>query len=153
MCWMTVHSEWDPNNHQCEQIHVIFSSYNSDLLCYQTLHYQLETKYTYTVYANCQGRALAKLLSQNEEFSSQYQLVPIDQVQNLSSSDIDKLADEIIPNVVKRLIEKKMRGKEVPSDYEQKQKLYQKVVRFLLSKGHRFGDFSNELNHIFKKQF
>lgn len=41
---------------------------------------------------------------------------------------------------LENLIHKKLRSKEIPSEYLEKQKLKDKVLRFLISKGHSFND-------------
>jgi SOS response regulatory protein OraA/RecX len=51
--------------------------------------------------------------------------------QELGISDDDNL---------EKLVMKKLRGKDVPKDREGKQKLRDKVVRFLLSKGHSYSE-------------
>lgn len=48
------------------------------------------------------------------------------------------------------LIDKKLRGKEIPEEYESKMKLRNKVTRFLISKGFGFSDIGNHLNERFK---
>lgn len=56
--------------------------------------------------------------------------------QDLSSSD------QII-----RLIEKKLRYKEIPTEFQAKMKLKNKVLHFLVSKGHSLSDSCNALNN------
>ena len=48
------------------------------------------------------------------------------------------------------LIEKKLRGKEIPTEFSQKMKLKDKITRFLISKGYRFEEIGNHLNEKFK---
>lgn len=47
---------------------------------------------------------------------------------------------------IEKLIQKKLRSKEIPSDFESKQKLKDKVLRFLISKGHSYDDSKKALN-------
>lgn len=51
---------------------------------------------------------------------------------------------------IKVLIEKKLRGKEIPIDYELKMKLKAKLTRFLVSKGFGFSEISQQLDVKFK---
>ena len=44
------------------------------------------------------------------------------------------------------LIEKKLRGKTIPTDYKDKMKLKQKIVSFLVSKGYNFDEINNNLS-------
>ena len=53
----------------------------------------------YTIYANCQGQALAKILNSSKSFSSQYQYIKIKQVQNIDPNELNKLIEEVIPEV------------------------------------------------------
>lgn len=48
------------------------------------------------------------------------------------------------------LINKKLRGKEMPNEFEAKQKLKNKVLRFLISKGHNYQDANQALNEYLK---
>ena len=41
---------------------------------------------------------------------------------------------------LEKLVQKKLRGKTIPTDWKEKQKLRDKVIRFLLSKGHSFSE-------------
>ncbi len=47
---------------------------------------------------------------------------------------------------IKYLIEKKLRGKTIPTDFENKMKLQNKITRFLISKGYSFQDVQDHLN-------
>lgn len=47
---------------------------------------------------------------------------------------------------IEKLVAKKLRSKEIPADPSEKQKLRDKVLRFLISKGHDYGDAKNSLN-------
>jgi regulatory protein len=66
-----------------------------------------------------------------------------------TTDDINTLREEqgfLIDDEVKKLIEKKLRNKEIPEAYEEKLKLKNKVLRFLISKGHSFHTASSQLN-------
>lgn len=52
---------------------------------------------------------------------------------------------------IEKLISKKLRAKDIPSDYESKNKLRDKVLRFLISKGHSYDDCKKALTPYFKK--
>lgn len=47
---------------------------------------------------------------------------------------------------IERLIAKKLRSKVIPSDFEEKMNLKNKVLRFLISKGHSFDECKRALN-------
>ncbi len=47
---------------------------------------------------------------------------------------------------IEKLVAKKLRSKEIPTDPAEKQKLREKVLRFLISKGHDYSDAKNSLN-------
>lgn len=47
---------------------------------------------------------------------------------------------------VEKLIAKKLRSKEIPTDFAEKQKLKDKVLRFLISKGHDYSEAKTHLN-------
>jgi SOS response regulatory protein OraA/RecX len=49
---------------------------------------------------------------------------------------------------IDKLILKKLRAKEIPSDFPAKQKLKEKVLRFLISKGHSYEDSKKALNEF-----
>lgn len=51
-----------------------------------------------------------------------------------------------VPSEVNRLIDKKLRYKEIPTDYEGSNKLKQKVLRFLLSKGYSYQESNDGYN-------
>ena len=49
---------------------------------------------------------------------------------------------------LEKLIQKKLRSKEIPTDYQAKSKLRDKVLRFLISKGHSYDEARKALkNH------
>jgi SOS response regulatory protein OraA/RecX len=52
---------------------------------------------------------------------------------------------------LQKLIEKKLRSKEIPDNYEEKMALRNKVLRFLITKGHGFDDCKRALNQYFNK--
>lgn len=52
---------------------------------------------------------------------------------------------------IEKLINKKLRAKEIPQDYESKNKLRDKVLRFLISKGHGFEESKKALNAFLQK--
>lgn len=51
---------------------------------------------------------------------------------------------------LEKLVAKKLRSKEIPSSYEARSKLRDKVLRFLISKGHSFEEAKKALNPYFK---
>lgn len=51
---------------------------------------------------------------------------------------------------VEKLVQKKLRSKEIPKDPKEKFKLRDKVTRFLISKGHSFDDAKKALAPYFK---
>lgn len=50
---------------------------------------------------------------------------------------------------VEKLVAKKMRSKEIPHNFLEKQKLQNKVLRFIISKGHSFADAKKALGQHF----
>ena len=66
------------------------------------------------------------------------QIDEIRQEQNLSTQDL-----------IHKLIDKKLRGKTIPNEFEPKMKLKNKIISFLASKGYNFGDISNALTEYF----
>ncbi len=52
-------------------------------------------------------------------------------------------------DVITALVSKKLRGKAIPSDREERQKLRDKVSRFLLSKGYGFDEIKTAVNAAF----
>ena len=53
-------------------------------------------------------------------------------------------------DMIDKLIEKKLRGKEIPEAFEEKQKLKNKILRFLISKGHSFDHALPKLDSYFR---
>lgn len=53
---------------------------------------------------------------------------------------------------VEKLIAKKLRSKEIPTDFAEKQKLKDKVMRFLISKGHDYSEAKTHLNKYLAAQ-
>lgn len=82
---------------------------------------------------------IVQKLAQEELFTEDSLIDEIRNTQDLGSQD------QII-----YLIEKKLRGKEIPTDRNLKMKLRDKVARFLLSKGFQFSEIGNHLNEKFK---
>ncbi len=52
---------------------------------------------------------------------------------------------------LEKLVEKKLRSKEIPTNPEEKYKLQNKVLRFLISKGHDYSEAKNALKEYFAK--
>ncbi|HXH31654.1 MAG TPA: regulatory protein RecX [Bacteriovoracaceae bacterium] len=50
---------------------------------------------------------------------------------------------------IEKLVEKKLRSKEIPTDAKEKSKLKDKVLRFLISKGHGYDEAKKALNRHF----
>jgi regulatory protein len=75
----------------------------------------------------------AEMLEVSEEFIDEIRLV--DHID--SQEEID------------RLIQKKLRNKDIPTDYESKQKLKNKVFNFLISKGYGFDEIKAKVNKVF----
>lgn len=50
-------------------------------------------------------------------------------------------------DVVEALIQKKLRGKVIPEDFEAKMKLQNKLLSFLVSKGHHYQDIKDRVSH------
>ena len=48
------------------------------------------------------------------------------------------------------LIHKKLRSKSVPNEFPERQKLKEKVLRFLISKGHDYSDAKDGIEQYFK---
>ncbi len=53
---------------------------------------------------------------------------------------------------IEKLVQKKLRSKEIPEDYQSKNKLRDKVLRFLISKGHSFEASKRALNDFMNPQ-
>ncbi len=65
---------------------------------------------------------------------------------SITNEQIDLIRDEQnlgSDSQIRYLIEKKLRNKEVPTDYENKMKLKNKVISFLASKGYNYGQISS----------
>ncbi len=52
-------------------------------------------------------------------------------------------------DVITALVSKKLRGKDIPCDREERQKLRDKISRFLLSKGYSFDEIKTAVNAAF----
>ena len=75
----------------------------------------------------------------------QEELFPSDEFINEIREEND-LGDE---DVVDSLIQKKLRGKSIPEDFESKIKLQNKILNFLISKGHNYQDVKDKVSrHI-----
>ncbi|HXH73359.1 MAG TPA: regulatory protein RecX [Bacteriovoracaceae bacterium] len=74
---------------------------------------------------------MEKLQFESEEFTNV--------TDELGFSDEDSL---------EKLVQKKLRCKEIPTDFKEKQKLRDKVLRFLISKGHGFDEAKRALNNF-----
>ncbi|MAZ48744.1 MAG: hypothetical protein CME65_09280 [Halobacteriovoraceae bacterium] len=67
--------------------------------------------------------------------------------------DIENIREEQFlstDDMIDKLIEKKLRGKDIPEGFEEKQKLKNKVLRFLISKGHSFDHALPKLDTYFR---
>lgn len=51
---------------------------------------------------------------------------------------------------IEKLVAKKLRSKEIPTDFAERQKLKEKVLRFLISKGHDYSDAKKVLSQYIK---
>lgn len=52
-------------------------------------------------------------------------------------------------DTITALIEKRLRGRSIPTDNEEKQKLKNKIMRFLISKGHSFSTIQDSISIYF----
>lgn len=52
---------------------------------------------------------------------------------------------------IEKLIHKKLRSKVIPEEYEEKMSLKNKVLRFLISKGHSYDDCKKALHQYFSR--
>jgi SOS response regulatory protein OraA/RecX len=77
--------------------------------------------------------AMEKLVFEDEEFSNVEK--------ELGFSDDDS---------IEKLVSKKLRAKDIPTDFKEKQKLRDKVLRFLISKGHSYEDSKRSLTSYFQ---
>lgn len=69
--------------------------------------------------------------------------VEVDEIEILREQN-----DASTESQIQYLIEKKLRGVELPEDYESKMKLKNKVTRFLISKGYQFAEINNKISEI-----
>ena len=70
----------------------------------------------------------------------------------ISPEQIDTIRDDQnlgTQDLIHKLIEKKLRGKTIPNEFEPKMKLKNKIISFLASKGYNFGDISKALTEYF----
>lgn len=71
---------------------------------------------------------------------------------NISSEAIENMRKEqgfLAYDQIKYLIEKKLRGREIPYEFELKMKLKNKIMRFLISKGYHFDEINSALKSYF----
>ena len=52
---------------------------------------------------------------------------------------------------IEKLVAKKLRSKVIPEDFEEKMNLKNKIMRFLISKGHNYDECKRTLNQFFTK--
>ncbi|MBN0989321.1 WcbI family polysaccharide biosynthesis putative acetyltransferase [Amphritea pacifica] len=73
----------------------------------------------FTVYANCQSKALARTLLENEEFRSKYEYVPIRAVQSLSEKDVNEVISVVrsIDLFIHQPVQQGRRPKELTSEF------------------------------------
>lgn len=79
-----------------------------------------------------QRGAMEKLEFQNDDFTNAKNELGISEEEN-----------------IEKLIQKKLKFKQIPTDPEEKYKLREKVLRFLVSKGHSFDDSKQALKSYF----
>lgn len=53
----------------------------------------------YTIYANCQGQALARVLNSSQSFTKEYEYVKLKRVQNIQPHELESVIDKVIPDV------------------------------------------------------
>jgi len=54
---------------------------------------------------------------------------------------------------IEKLVAKKLRSKEIPSDFKEKMKLRDKTLRFLISKGHSYDDSKKAIVRYFSTTY
>jgi regulatory protein len=72
----------------------------------------------------------------------------------ISDEQINKLREEnhlSTKDSLEYLLNKKLRGKEIPKDFEAKMKLQNKILRFLISKGHNFQSAKEAFNQFIQE--
>jgi len=72
-----------------------------------------------------------------------------------TSEEFQRVTEELGFNdedSLQKLVVKKLRSKEIPSDFKERLKLQDKVLRFLISKGHDYSDAKDEVKKYFNKQ-
>lgn len=72
---------------------------------------------------------------------------------SFSSEEFLKVREELgfdDEDSLQKLIDKKLRFKEIPSDFKERQKLQDKVLRFLISKGHDYSCAREEVQKFFR---
>jgi regulatory protein len=87
------------------------------------------------------GESKEKIIQRGAQEKLQFEQDEFQRVaQELGTTDQDSL---------QRLLEKKLRGKAIPQDFMEKRKLQDKVLRYLISKGHSFEAAKRSLQEIF----
>lgn len=76
------------------------------------------------------------------------ELYPTDEFIDLIRTEYQLETNDVIAS----LIEKKMRSKTVPQDFESKMKLQNKLLNFLISKGHDYHDVKNRVKDYFNER-
>jgi regulatory protein len=74
---------------------------------------------------------------------------------SFEQTDLDSWREELGTNKevsIQTLVDKKMRGKDIPTDRESLQKLKNKVSRFLISKGYGFDDVRRAVDLAMRPQ-
>lgn len=74
---------------------------------------------------------------------------------SFSDEDFKRVSEELgfsDDDSLQKLVAKKLRSKEIPTDFKERLKLQDKVIRFLISKGHDYRDAKEEINKFFKAQ-
>lgn len=87
------------------------------------------------------NRAILRRLESEE-------LYPTDEFIDLIRTEYQLETNDVIAS----LIEKKMRSKTVPQDFESKMKLQNKLLNFLISKGHDYHDVKNRVEDYFNER-
>lgn len=71
---------------------------------------------------------------------------------SFDSEDFIRISEELgftDEDSLEKLVVKKMRSKVIPTDFKERLKLQDKVLRFLISKGHDYRDAKDELKKYF----
>lgn len=95
---------------------------------------------------------IKKWISKGESFSKISMRAKAEKLE-LSLEEFKLIEDELgikEGESLENLIHKKLRMKEIPADFQERQKLKEKVLRFLISKGHDFGDARLGIENYFR---